>query len=163
MHTHVHGAYTLIYYGIGRSIYELLYPKACRRPWDRTVEYAFFFLSVSSRARARAPLSLSLSSLASLSLSLSRFSLSLSLWVPLTPSCPSTPHPCFTFASPKTPSPPPTDGRRLTAASRTPTRKPHAAVLGFCAVTMPYSMRPSTKARCIISRHHASRTTFHQR
>ena len=36
-------------------------------------------------------------------------------------------------------------------------------VSGFCAVSMPYSMSPSTKARCMISRHQASRTTFHQR
>ena len=35
-----------------------------------------------------------------------------------------------------------------------------ALLSGLRAVIMPYSMRPSTKARCMISKHHASRITW---
>lgn len=34
-------------------------------------------------------------------------------------------------------------------------------VAGLVAVIMPYCIRPLVKARCMISRHHASRMTFH--
>ena len=64
------------------------------------------------------------------------------------PSCP----------PPQSPSPP---ARPPPSPPRSPSDTYSQALLsGLRAVIMPYSMRPSTKARCMISRHHASRTTW---
>ena len=52
------------------------------------------------------------------------------------------------------------DHRRITESSPGRCAAPQL-VAGLVAVIMPYCIRPLVKARCMISRHHASRMTFH--